>query len=69
MPHQVNAFNTPGQVNKKDPKSRVNPYFDLLQQRSQRLLTPGKDIAVDEALMLWKGRLGFNQFIRTKGQN
>ena len=48
------------------PKDRIEPFLDLIRQRCQSFVTPGRDIAVDESLMLWKGRLGFKQFIRTK---
>ena len=30
------------------------------------LLTLGRGISIDEALLLWKGRLSWKQFIRTK---
>ena len=29
-------------------------------------MTPGRDVSIDEALLLWKGRLSWKQFIRTK---
>lgn len=59
-------FSPASKVQKNSPRSRVEPFFDLLRQRCQSLLTPGRDIAIDESLMLWKGRVGFKQFIRTK---
>ena len=54
------------QVDKKKPRTRIEPFLDLLRKRSQELLILGLHIAIDESLMLWKGRLGFKQFIRTK---
>ena len=29
-------------------------------------MTLGRDVSIDEALLLWKGRLSWKQFIRTK---
>ena len=54
------------QVDKKRPRTRIEPFLDFLRKRSQELLILGLHIAIDESLMLWKGRLGFKQFIRTK---
>ena len=48
----------------KDPRTRTEPFLDLLQQRSQSLVRPSRHVAVDEALMLWRGCLGFQQFIK-----
>ena len=59
-------FSSMTDVDKSHPRTRMEPYLDLLRQRSQRPLVPGIDIAIDEALVLWKGRLQFKQFIRTK---
>ena len=38
----------------------------MLRVNCQRFLHPGQHIAIDEALILYRGRLGFKQFIRTK---
>ena len=59
-------FSSPADVDKDDPKTRIEPFLDLLRPRCQNMLNPGLHIAVDEALILWKGRLKFKQFIRTK---
>ena len=47
-------------------KSRIEPFLDKLREKCSRLLHPGRHLAIDESLMLFKGRLGFKQFIRTK---
>lgn len=59
-------FSHAANVKKNSPKTRIEPFLDLIRLSCQSLLMPGRDIAVDESLMLWKGRLGFKQFIRTK---
>ena len=54
------------QIDKKRPRTRIEPFLDLLRINCQRFLHPGQHIAIDEALILYRGRLGFKQFIRTK---
>lgn len=59
-------FSPVHQVNKEDPGTRVEPYLDVLRQRSQMVMVPHKHVAVDEALVLWKGQLSFRQYIKSK---
>ena len=59
-------FSSPGQANKKDPRTRIESFLSLLRGRCQLMVDPGEHIAVDESLILWKGRLLFKIFIRTK---
>ena len=46
--------------------TRIEPYLEMLRERCQWIMRPKENIAVDEALILWKGRLSFRQFIKTK---
>ena len=54
------------EVEKGKPKTHIEPYLQLLRHKCQDILEPGRDIAIDESLRLWKGRLLFKQFIKTK---
>ena len=47
-------------------KERLTEYLKLLQTKSENLLNPGQHLSIDEALILWKGRLYFRQFIKSK---
>ena len=38
----------------------------MLRERCQWIMRPKENIAIDEALILWKGTLSFRQFIETK---
>jgi len=38
----------------------------MISDRCKRVYTPGRDLCVDESLLLFKGRLAFKQFIKTK---
>ncbi|KAK3869539.1 hypothetical protein Pcinc_025158 [Petrolisthes cinctipes] len=59
-------FASPDLVDKNNPHTRIEPYLDLLRDRCQTLIRPSRHIAIDEALVLWKGRLGFRQVSKTK---
>ena len=59
-------FSTVNEVDKKDSSTRLNTFCDMLTDISMKNVDAGEHIAIDEALVLWKGRLHFRQFIRTK---
>ena len=48
------------------PRTCIEAFLSQLRERCQSLCDPGLHLAIDECLMLWKGRLGFKQFIRIK---
>ena len=50
----------------RDRLYKVRPLLNYLGQKFEEVYTPGKCIAVDESLMLWKGRLFFRQYIPLK---
>ena len=54
------------QQGRRDPKDRLEHFLELLRQKMKTLVDPGLHIAIDEALILWKGKLFFKQFIKTK---
>ena len=59
-------FSPAQEVDKRRPKTRIQPFLDMLKVRFERAIDPGPNIGIDESLILWKGRLMFKQFIRTK---
>ena len=50
----------------RDKLHKVRPLIDMMRSRCKRVYAPGKYLSVDESLVLFKGRLGFKQYIRTK---
>ena len=50
----------------RDRLFKLRPVLDHLFQKFQEVFTPGRDIAIDESLLLWKGRLVFKQYIPLK---
>ncbi|XP_068220470.1 piggyBac transposable element-derived protein 4-like [Palaemon carinicauda] len=59
-------FTLPENVNKRMPSTRLDTFREKILVPMMGNVDPGKNIAIDEALVLWKGRLGFRQFIKTK---
>ena len=53
-------------VRKGEPKTRIEPFLDLLRAKCQLVMRSDKHITVDEALILYKGRLRFRQFMKSK---
>ena len=49
-----------------DRLHKVRPLIDLLYSQFRSVYTSGKHLSVDESLILYKGRLHFKQYIRTK---
>ena len=59
----------PGYDPKDDNRDRlhkVRPFLDLMRMQMRTVYSPGRELSVDESLVLFKGRLHFKQFIRTK---
>jgi len=46
--------------------SKIKPFFDALIHQFQSVYTPSANVAIDESLMLWKGRLAMKQYILLK---
>ena len=59
--------NTDEEVVRKDPKlHKILPISEYLKNKFQKVYIPGKEISVDESLLLWKGRLSWKQYIPMK---
>jgi len=50
----------------RDRLHKIRPFLDLLKDNSASVYSPGRDLCIDESLVLFKGCLAFKQFIRTK---
>ena len=48
------------------PLMKIKPIIDYLQSKFSAALIPGKNLWIDESLVLWKGRLRFKQYIPLK---
>lgn len=48
------------------PLAKIKSVIDYLQSKFSAAITPGKNLCIDESLLLWKGRLRFKQYIPLK---
>ena len=46
--------------------AKIQPIWDYVNERYSMIYTPKQNIAIDESLLLWKGRLTWKQSILTK---
>ena len=63
-------FNDNSQYDVNDPHRnklfKIRPVVEDLVQKFKTVYTPERNVAIDEELLLWKGRLGFKQYIPNK---
>ena len=59
-------FGKISEASKSNPRGRLEDYLDILRRKCQAKIEPGEHIAIDEALILYKGRLYFKQYIKSK---
>lgn len=48
------------------PLKKIKPVIEHLQNKFSHTIHPGKNLCIDESLLLWKGRLKFKQFLPLK---
>jgi len=51
---------------KRDRMYKLKQIMDMICDCCKSVYTPGRDLCVDESLLLFNGRLAFKQFIKTK---
>ena len=49
-------------------RSKIQPFIDLIIPLFQRHLNPSQELSIDEAMIAFRGRGGFRQYIRGKPQ-
>ena len=64
--HFNNNDNYDRQDDDRDRLHKLRPFLELVRERCKKVYSPGKELSVDESLVLFKGSLAFKQFIRTK---
>ena len=50
-----------------DRLRKIRFLLNHLKNTTAEVYTPDKDLSLDESMMLWRGRLVFRQYIKTKG--
>lgn len=59
-------FSSPKAYIKGKPLTRLAQYFAYVREVCQVVVDPGEHLAIDECLMLYKGKLHFRQYIKDK---
>lgn len=59
-------FSPNEQQQKDDRMFKIRPVFDSLRIKFQQIFTPFQNLSIDESLLLFKGRLSFHQYSKTK---
>lgn len=49
-----------------DRLHKIRPLINLFRERCYAVYSPGQNLSIDESLVLFKGRLKFRQYIKTK---
>lgn len=49
-----------------DKLFKIRPVIDYLNNRMSEIYYPSKELSLDEAMILWRGRLQFRQYIKNK---
>ena len=55
-----------GETPSHNKRSKIQPFIDLLVPLFQQHSRPSKQLAIDEAMIAFHGRVGFRQYIRGK---
>ena len=55
-----------GESKPLDPLYKIRPLLDMFLSKLKEIYSPGKDLSIDESMLLWRGRLSFRQFIKGK---
>ncbi|XP_065652956.1 piggyBac transposable element-derived protein 4-like [Hydra vulgaris] len=50
----------------RDRLHKVRPFVNMIRERCRKVYSPGQHLSVDESLVLFKDRLHFCQYIKTK---
>ena len=57
-----------GELPSTTKRSKIQPFIDLLIPLFQRYLNPARELSIDEAMIAFRGRVAFRQYIRGKPQ-
>lgn len=59
-------FNDNNNIDREDAMYKMRPVYNVLMTRFKNLFRPYKKLVIDESLVLFRGRIAFRQYIRTK---
>ena len=53
-------------IDSNDKLFKIRPILEKVLQNIKKIFSPGKNLSIDEAMIGWKGRLSFRQYISNK---
>ena len=53
-------------ISSNDRLEKIRPIIDNFKRKFRNCVNPTQNLCTDESLLLWKGRLGFKQYIPSK---
>ena len=56
----------PGEAVPQDRLHKIRPPVRFFNERMSKIFYPGRELSLDESMMLWRGRLVFRQYIKNK---
>ncbi|XP_049871503.1 piggyBac transposable element-derived protein 4-like [Pectinophora gossypiella] len=60
------CFSSPGNISQNSIIRHTKPIIDFFNNLMATLVTPGRNLTIDETLVLWRGRLSIKQHIKGK---
>lgn len=65
--HCLHFATNPGEQEQQvDRIYKIRPIIEHFNNKMNQIYYPGKNLSLDESMMLWKGRLVFRQYIQNK---
>ena len=55
-----------GEIDSDDKCEKIEPLLDLLQPAFSSSYTPAQNVAIDESVIAFKGRVSFRQYLKGK---
>ena len=57
-----------GETPSTSKRSKIQPFLDMIIPLFQHHLNPSRELSIDEAMIAFRGRVSFRQYIRSKPQ-
>lgn len=54
------------ETSEEDRLVKIRPFMDHFNNKMKTIYCPGKELSLDESMVLWRGRLLFRQYIKNK---
>ncbi len=55
-----------GEIDGRTKRGKVEPLLELLCPKFQSAYTPSRNVAVDESMISFRGRVSFRQYVKGK---